>query len=261
VSVAEVRGKVCKEVILFSKQGHKALLYTFMTKRILITGSTTGLGLIAGELLTKLGHDVVLHARSKSSKMNKALTYLIGDFSKPEEVKSVADEANKLGRFDSVIHNAGVYTASPKELFSVNVLAPYLLSNRLTQPERMIFMSSGMHRSGQMNLEQQKCKYSDTKLFDLMLAKWFARQWPGTFINAVDPGWVPTRMGGASAPDDLVKGAQTQVWLATSDEPAALVTGKYFHHKEQQRSNLIADDEGAQEKLIEYLGRMLSNSE
>lgn len=221
--------------------------------KIFITGSTTGLGLIAAQLLMKQGHEVVLHARSKKSSMLKDVTYVTGDLTHSEEVKSVAEQVNKIGTFDVIIHNAGVYTASSEELFAVNVLAPYILSTLIHRPERMVFLSSGMHLSGTVNLDPNKCSYSDTKLFDLMLAKWFAHEWPGTYINAVDPGWVPTRMGGSSAPDDLTQGAETQVWLATSNEPAALVTGKYFHHKKQHESNSIADDEKAQEKLIQYL--------
>ena len=89
-----------------------------------------------------------------------------------------------------------------------------------------------------------------------MLAEWFARNWPGTYINAVDPGWVPTRMGGTSAPDDLVKGAETQVWLATSNDPFALVTGKYFHHKQQQETNSQSESIDAQNALISYLGKI-----
>lgn len=224
-----------------------------MKKRILITGSTTGLGELAGELLMKQGHDVVFHARNKSSKMKANVPYVIGDLSDKDQVKSLADQANKLGTFDAVIQNAGVYTASSEELFAVNVMAPYLLSTLLKRPERMIYLSSGMHASGTLNLNPHECSYSDTKLLVLMLTKWFAREWPGTFVNAVDPGWVPTRMGGAGAPDDLTKGAETQVWLATGQDPEALVTGKYFHHKKQHRYNPIADSEEAQAKLIQYL--------
>lgn len=223
-------------------------------KRIFITGSTTGLGELAAELLMKQGHEVVLHARSKSSRMKPHLPYVIGDLSKRDEVKSVAEQANKLGTFDAVIQNAGVYTASSEELFEVNVMAPYILSTHLNRPERMIYLSSGMHLSGGMTLDKHKCSYSDTKLYVLMMAKWFAREWPGTYSNAVDPGWVPTRMGGAGAPDDLTKGAETQVWLATSSDPEALVTGKYFHHKKQHSYNPIADSEEAQAKLIHFLG-------
>ncbi|MFL5783250.1 MAG: SDR family NAD(P)-dependent oxidoreductase [Bacteriovoracaceae bacterium] len=227
-------------------------------KRIFITGSTTGLGQLAGQLLMKEGHEVILHARSKTSVMKEKAQYVFGDLSKTEEVKSVAEQVNQLGRMDAVIQNAGVYTVGPEELFSVNVLAPYLLATLLKRPERMIFLSSGMHLSGSLNLDRKKCSYSDTKLFDLMFAKYFAREWPGTFINAVDPGWVPTRMGGPGAPDSLVKGAETQAWLATSNDPAALVSGKYFHHQKVHRSNPIADSLEAQEKLIAYC-RSLAN--
>ena len=231
-----------------------------MKKRIFITGSTTGLGLLAGELLMKEGHEVVFHARTKSSKINPEYSYVIGDISKLEEVKSVAQDINKLGRFDVVIQNAGVYTVSSEELFAVNVRAPYVLSTLINRPERMVFLSSDMHLSGTMNLDPHTCSYSDTKLFDLMLAKWFARLWPQTYINAVDPGWVPTRMGGSSAPDDLMEGVKTQMWLATSNDPSALVTGKYFHHMKQRKSNPIADSEEAQEQLIHYLTQFVTKS-
>lgn len=221
--------------------------------KIFITGSTTGLGQLAGQILFKQGHEVVLHARTKKSPMEENVPYVIGDLSKFEEVKSVAEQANEHGAFDAIIHNAGVYTSGPEELFDVNVLAPYALSTLMQRPQRMVFMSSGMHTGGSMNLNRTKCNYSDTKLFDLMLAKYFARMWPGTFINAVNPGWVPTRMGGSGAPDDLMKGAETQAWLSVSQDPQALVTGKYFFHKKQQPYNTLADSVENQEKLISYL--------
>jgi NAD(P)-dependent dehydrogenase (short-subunit alcohol dehydrogenase family) len=224
-----------------------------MKKRILITGSTTGLGLISGEMLLKQGHDVVFHARSKTSKTNKDYTYVYGDLSKIDETRDVVEQANSMGAFDSVIHNAGVYTSTPEELFAVNVVAPYLMTKTLKACERHIYLSSGMHLSGTMNLNPHKCSYSDTKLFVLMIAKWFAKEWPDRFINAVDPGWVPTRMGGSGAPDDLNQGAETQSWLAVSSDPTALVSGKYFHHLKQHKSNPIADESGAQEQLISFL--------
>lgn len=227
-------------------------------KRILITGSTTGLGKLAGEILKEQGHEVVLHARNNASRMSADFPYVIGDFTKSEEVKAVAEQANSMGTFDAVIQNAGVYTVGPEELFAVNVVAPYLLCTHLKRTERMIFLSSGMHLGGTLTLNSHKCSYSDTKLFDLMLAKWFAKQWPDSYINAVDPGWVPTRMGGSGAPDDLREGAMTQVWLASSNDPEALVSGRYFHHRKEHRSNPIADNENAQEKLISYLKSTVS---
>ena len=226
--------------------------------KIFITGSTTGLGLIAAQMLLEQGHEVVLHARNKNSVMQKNFNYVIGDLSNIEDIHLIAQQANVLGPFDSIIHNAGVYEQSD-ELFTVNVLAPYLLSTLLEQPKRMVFLSSGMHLDGKLNLNNE-CSYSDTKLFDLMLAKYFARIWPEAFVNAVDPGWVPTRMGGAGAPDDLRKGAETQVWLATSDDTNALVSGHYFHHKQVRKSNPLADSIAAQDKLIVYLKSLVEKS-
>lgn len=229
-----------------------------MKKKILITGSTTGLGLIAGELILKQAHEVVFHARSKSSKMNPDYKYVFGDLSKLEEVKSVAEQANAMGTFDAVIHNAGVYTSAPEELFNVNVVAPFVITSLMNPVERTIILSSGLQSGGSMNLNPKKCNYSDTKMFVVMMAKWFAKKRPDAYFNTVNPGWVPTRMGGSGAPDDLVQGAETQVWLATSNDPAALVSGKYFFHKEQQKPNPLVDSEENQKKLIEFLSPYLS---
>ena len=68
----------------------------------------------------------------------------------------------------------------------------------------------------------------------VLLAKAIARKWHGVYANAVNPGWVPTKMGGAGAPDDLQKGAETQSWLAISNDPEALVSGRYFFHRKEK---------------------------
>jgi hypothetical protein len=72
----------------------------------------------------------------------------------------------------------------------------------------------------------------------------------------VDPGWVPTRMGGRGAPDDLSQGAETQAWLAVSDEPAARVTGEYFYHKRPRAVHQAARDPHAQDALLEACARI-----
>jgi len=77
-----------------------------------------------------------------------------------------------------------------------------------------------------------------------------ARKWPDVYSNAVDPGWVPTKMGGVGAPDNLEDGYQTQVWLAVSDDPGACVSGRYFHHKKQARYQQSAGDAAVQEKFL-----------
>jgi NAD(P)-dependent dehydrogenase (short-subunit alcohol dehydrogenase family) len=229
--------------------------------KIFITGSADGLGQLAAKELVKQGHEVVLHARNagRGEQALKAVPgakdVLIADLSDMSETKALAEKANALGGFDAVIHNAGVYQTSAWQLLHVNTLAPYLLTGLMHRPKRLIYLSSGMHLSGHPQWAE-KPSYADTKLHMLMLAKTLALKWPEVYANAVDPGWVPTKMGGAGAPDDLNKGYQTQVWLAVSDEPRALVSGQYFHHQRQARYNRSADDTRLQDELLANCARL-----
>jgi len=172
-----------------------------------------------------------------------------------DETKVLADKANALGTFDAIIHNAGVYRANTQQLLHVNTLAPYILTALMNKPKRLIYLSSGMHLSGNPQWAD-KPSYSDTKLHVLMLARALARKWPEVYANAVDPGWVPTKMGSASAPDDLERGYQTQVWLATSNEPGVLLSGQYFHHQKTARHNPSADNIQLQDELLAQCARL-----
>lgn len=234
---------------------------------ILITGSADGLGQLAAQALIEQGHHVVLHARNAeraryaAQHAQGAVHVIIGDLSDIGETKRVAEAANAWGRFDAVIHNAGVYQASAREVFTVNTLAPYILTCLIRRPGRLIYLSSGMHLHGRVNLENftaagSRISYSDTKLHVLMLCKAVARKWPDVYANAVDPGWVPTKMGGRGAPDDLQKGYETQMWLAVSDDPRAKVSGRYFHHRAESRYNLQADDAMLQQKFLSLCGKI-----
>jgi NAD(P)-dependent dehydrogenase (short-subunit alcohol dehydrogenase family) len=84
----------------------------------------------------------------------------------------------------------------------------------------------------------------------MMLCMAVARHWSDVYANAVDPGWVPTKMGGHSAPDDLQKGYETQTWLAVSNDSRAKVSGRYFHHRIESRFNPQAGDVTLQERLL-----------
>jgi len=247
--------------------------------RVFITGSTDGLGLMAAELLVSLGHEVVLHARNsdRAADARRALpaagAVVTGDLSSTAETRGIAEQVNRLGRFDAVIHNAGVYREHPHVktknglpyLCAVNVLAPYILTALIERPRRLVYLSSGMHRGASADLSDitwehrswnTTAAYSESKLHDVLLAFAFARYWPEVFSNAVDPGWVPTRMGGPSAPDDLDEGLRTQAWLAVSDDEAARVSGKYFYHMQQEAPDPAATDETRQDRLIEICGRL-----
>jgi NAD(P)-dependent dehydrogenase (short-subunit alcohol dehydrogenase family) len=241
--------------------------------RLLITGSADGLGQLAAKALIDQGHQVVLHARN-AVRGQQALEHLpgaagvlIADLSSIEETRGLASQANALGTFDAVIHNAGVYQIPRNRvgaerlpvLFAVNSLAPYLLTCLMRKPKRLIYLSSGMHLQGNPHLKPPsggtsgrigEVTYADTKLHDVILAMAVARKWRDVYANAVNPGWVPTKMGGAGAPDNLEKGYQTQAWLAVSQEPGALVSGRYFYHKAPAHYLPAAGEAAVQERFL-----------
>jgi NAD(P)-dependent dehydrogenase (short-subunit alcohol dehydrogenase family) len=229
--------------------------------RIFITGSADGLGQLAAKALIAQGHQVVLHARNEKrgrealDKVPGAESVITADLGSIDETKQLASKVNGLGTFDAVIHNAGVYNASAEEIFTVNTLAPYILTSLIQRPKRLIYLSSDMHLQGRSKLESFKTEtgritYSDSKLHVLMLCMAVARKWPQVYANALDPGWVPTKMGGQGAPDDLQKGYETQVWLAVSNERRAKVSGRYFYHQKESRHNPEADEVLLQERFL-----------
>jgi NAD(P)-dependent dehydrogenase (short-subunit alcohol dehydrogenase family) len=228
---------------------------------IFITGSADGLGQLAAKALIAQGHKVVLHARNEKrgqealDSVPGAESVVTADLASRDETKQLASKVNALGKFDAVIHNAGVYQASAEEIFAVNTVAPYILTCLIQRPERLVYLSSGMHMQGRAKLESIKTNisritYSDSKLHVLMFCMAVARKWPEVYANALDPGWVPTKMGGQGAPDDLQKGYETQVWLAVSDDEKAKVSARYFHHQEESRHNPEADDVRLQERFL-----------
>ena len=175
-----------------------------------------------------------------------------------------------IGRMDAVIHNAGIYIersrgSTPEghaTILAVNTLAPYILTALIERPDRLIFVSSGLHRGGAGSLNDidwtmrprdSGKAYAESKLQVVALAFALAMRWPDVLSNAVDPGWVRTRMGGAGAPVDLDTGQRTQSWLAVSEESAAKVSGSYWHHGRQETPAAEAADVAFQHRLIERL--------
>jgi NAD(P)-dependent dehydrogenase (short-subunit alcohol dehydrogenase family) len=92
--------------------------------------------------------------------------------------------------------------------------------------------------------------YAESKLCDVLLAFAVARRWMDVKSNALEPGWVPTKMGGPSAPDDLQQGCVTQAWLAASEDELAQSTGGYFYHQRRRAPNQFANDVAIQEELL-----------
>jgi NAD(P)-dependent dehydrogenase (short-subunit alcohol dehydrogenase family) len=236
-------------------------------ERVFITGSSDGLGRLAAQWLVERGHRVVLHARNEHrarealSNVPGAEGVLVGDLTRLEEVKQLAADANATAQFDAVIHNAGVYRAAGGDILAVNVLAPYVLTCLMREPQRLIYLGSGEHWQGDPALSglvagKESIDYADSKLCVLLLAKAVARRWPGAYVNVVDPGWVPTKMGGPNAPDDLAKGVETQTWLAVSTDRRASVSGRYFHHRKEAEHHPAANDTALQDELLAACERM-----
>lgn len=243
--------------------------------RILITGSSDGLGSLVAKRLVDRGHRVVLHARNEqraqdaTSSCPGAETIVTADLSSLSSAKTLADDVNKLGVFDCIIHNAGIYHGGFRKtadgiptLAAVNTVAPYVLANLITRPKRLIFVSSEMHRSGNGELGDalwtergergwnDTTGYCDSKLYNVMFAKAFARRWPDVKVNSLDPGWVATKMGGAGAPGDPEKAVETYVMLAEGEESGK--TGRYFRPgKREEKSKSVADDIRKQDRLLE----------
>jgi NAD(P)-dependent dehydrogenase (short-subunit alcohol dehydrogenase family) len=234
--------------------------------RIFITGSADGLGRAAAQTLLNGGHEVIVHARTAerlaavNDLIDGGASAVVGDLADLKQTRAVADQVNQLGRVDAVIHNAGVY--SGPQILPVNVVAPYLLTALIHRPQRLVYLSSGSHYGGRANVagmdwsgQRKTGSYSDSKLFVTTLAVAVARIWPDVYSNAVDPGWVPTRMGGPGAPDDLRLGHLTQEWLSTSDEPEARSSGGYWFHQRLRSPHPAVRDTHFQDSLLAALAR------
>ena len=251
----------------------------YLVPRIFTTGSTDGLGRAAAGVLMGEGHDVVLHARTReraaalSDLASGAAGVVIGDLSSAAETRELADQVNAIGEMDTVIHNAGVFLEPSRsttaeghaKTLAVNTLAPYMLTALIGRPDRLIYLSSGMHHAGGGSLRDidwtarrwnAAQAYSESKLHVTALALTLARVWPDVFSNAVDPGWVPTKMGGPTATDDLEMGYLTQTWLAVSNDAAATVSGGYWYHRQRQEPAPQARDPVFQDQLMDRLAAL-----
>ena len=247
--------------------------------RIFITGSTDGLGRAAASVLIDEGQDVVLHARTReraatvSDLAPDAAGVVIGDLASAAETRDLADQVNQIGRMDAVIHNAGVFREPSRSAtadghattLAVNTLAPYLLTALIDRPDRLIYLSSGLHHAAAGSLRDidwtarpwnPTQAYAESKLHLTALALTLARAWPDVLSNAVDPGWVPTKMGGPGATGDLEQGYLTQTWLAVSTDAAAAVSGGYWHHRQRQAPAPQARDLAFQDQLMDRLAAL-----
>jgi NAD(P)-dependent dehydrogenase (short-subunit alcohol dehydrogenase family) len=248
-------------------------------RRVFITGSADGLGLMSARLLAEAGHKVTLHARNaaRAQAVTEALPtaqhVVVGDVATIAQMRSVAEQATTTGAFDAVIHNVAVGIREPRSetadglehVFAINVLAPYLITAAMPRPGRLIYLSSSMSSGANPSLQDPHWKhrrwngaqaYANSKLYVMMLALGIARRWPDVLVNSVEPGWVPTKMGGPAAPDELELGPVTQVWLAVSNDPEAAVTGRHFFHQKIRATYPEARSTQRQDALLAYCAQL-----
>jgi NAD(P)-dependent dehydrogenase (short-subunit alcohol dehydrogenase family) len=241
---------------------------------VLVTGSADGIGRQTALMLVEQGHRVVLHARTDAradevrAAVPAAAGVVVGDLSSLAETHQIAKAASAAGPFDAIVHSAWEFEASHmrpvtvdglERTFQVTVLAPYLLTALIPQPQRLIYLTSGLQAEGVANLEDLQRErspwdagqaYCDSQLYVTALAFAVARHWSKVFSNTVDPGSIKTRMDGPHLTDKLSDGAETQIWLAVSDDPNAAVTGRYFKRRQDLRANRTAYEHRVQDALL-----------
>lgn len=234
-----------------------------MSKTILITGSTDGIGLAAAEMLLSMGHQVLLHGRNpeKLEKTQQSLAELPGggrvegyvaDLSQLPEVATLAQAVTeKHTKLDVLINNAGVFKTTETRTqdgldvrFAVNTLAPYLLTQRLMPligaSGRVINLSSAAQSpidpealAGRIKLSDDFIAYAQSKLALTMWSRGLALSLDsdGPAIIAVNPGsLLGTKMvkeGFGVAGGDIRIGAEILVRAALADEFAG-ASGQYY---------------------------------
>jgi len=241
---------------------------------VLVTGSSDGIGAKVADLLAEQGHHVVLHGRNDERAEHcrtsgpAGADVVVGDLASLSSTRAMAAEVLRLGPLDVVVHNAGWASRDEtrpltedglEQTFQVNLLAPFLLTALLPLPPRLVFVSSDSISRGAIRLDDLQhasawtadSAYADSKLGLAALAFAIARQYPAVLSNAVHPGWVRTKMAGDEAPLGVHQGADTPVWLATSPDADATVSGAFFHNRRPVSVNPQASDTRLQDGLVQ----------
>ncbi|MEL6254909.1 MAG: SDR family NAD(P)-dependent oxidoreductase [Bacteroidota bacterium] len=257
-----------------------------MKKHILITGSTDGIGKLAAQKLALEGHHLYLHGRNaeklgavieeiKVKSQNQSIKGFVGDFSKLDDVRKMADHIKEeVPELDVLINNAGIYN-SPSLLnkegldirYVVNYLAPYVLTNAIlpilkkNNGSRIINLGSAAQApvvfevlKGERKLPE-RATYAQSKLALTMWSFYLAQKEPELSVIALNPGsllntnMVREAFGHHWSPAD--KGGNIIYDLAVSEKYAG-ISGKYFDNDNGGFGTAHADayNENAIEALI-----------
>jgi NAD(P)-dependent dehydrogenase (short-subunit alcohol dehydrogenase family) len=225
-------------------------------KTILVTGSNKGIGFETVKQLAHLGHQVILtsrdrvkgfEAKKKLESQNLFVSFIELDITKSESIQLAFEKIkSEFGKLDVLINNAAILLPEDHSLLkdSANVFEQTIQANAQAQlmvtkifhtliPEggKIIMVSSG---GGSMSapVGGWSPAYCVSKSMLGAITRHLAHELSSRKItvNAFDPGWVKSDMGGKSAPRSLEQGADTAVWLATANKSA---TGKFFRDRKE----------------------------
>lgn len=256
-------------------------------KKILVTGSTDGIGKQTAQKLASKGAVVLLHGRNPSKGQrvmeeirsvtgSDRLQFFLADLASQQQVHSLAEEIiESYDRLHMLINNAGIFQQERRltedgleTTFAVNYLAPFLLVRELlsllkkSAPSRIINVASVAHWNAQVdwnNLQGERHydafdAYALSKLCIILFTYALAERLKGTRVtaNCLHPGVIKTKLLRASfgdhPGDTPEKGAETSVYLACSSEVKD-VTGHYFEKCKPVRSSPLSYDQERRDKL------------
>jgi retinol dehydrogenase 12 len=266
-------------------------------KVCVVTGATSGIGKAAAIALARAGAHVVIvgrdRARTEATQVEVAAVAAgamphtqIADLSSMAQVRALAERLGGLERIDVLINNAGFVASQRRvtedgfeEVFAVNHLAPFLLTNLLrgkltaSAPARVITVTSDAHTAARLDLDNLNLErgwdswrsYSNSKLANILFTRELARRLEGTGVtaNCAHPGVVRTGFGRDASPLLRIgltiarpfllspeRGASTIVYLATSSD-VANATGGYYVKSQLREPSKAARDEATARRLWE----------